>query len=422
MGQRTKIVAALSAVVAVVLLTLILFPEPIEEGRCKLVRKKADPDSQPIGLAFQFVRPLDDTPDNVQDVPAGFEQPRYYQINSGGRSILMVADFSQKQVRLSIDMDGDGILSEERCFTARVSDETPVSGRRQQLGPIRLVSRDGVTQTDGAFYVNCFRDDARGLLVPYPAYFRTGKLRLAGQSYRVAVVDGDHDGVFNSTLSLPLDRPWRLPACDVFAIDLNRNGAFEMSPYERSEVMPLGRLARVAYEYYAIEIAPDGRSLVLAKTEPQFGSLVLESNDVDAELRLWSDAADQHLSLGRQWQLPAGEYKGTHAILAMVDASGDVWTLSSNSSSAFTRLGALEHFTIQPDQTTSIRIGPPFVVKADIQPAGSERVSISPVLVGCGGEEYTAVCQQGRQRPSPIAFKIVDEEGTVLVTDRFQYG
>ena len=421
MGQRTKIVAALGAVVAVVLLTLVLFPEPIEEGRCKLSRKKADADSQLIGLAFQFIRPLDNKPDRAQDVPAGFEKPRYYEIKSGNKPILMAADYSQKQVRLCIDTDGDGILSEERCWTARLSKETPVSGRRQQIGPISLISDDDAARTDGEFYINCFREDARGLLIPFPAFFRTGKLRLAGRTYRVALVDGDRDGLFNSILTLPLDRSWRFPTCDVFAIDLNQNGIFELSLYERSEVIPLGRLVRVADEYYTIDIASDCRSLELSRTEPQCGTLAIESDDADVELMLWSDAANQYLPQGRQWQLPAGEYKAIHAILKKTVASVEVWEFPSNPFLALTRLGPLEHFTIEPGKTTSIEIGPPFVVKADINTAGSKRVSISPVIVGCAGEEYAAACRQGQQRPSPIPFKILDEEGTVLIADKFTY-
>jgi hypothetical protein len=422
MGRRTRIVATLGAVVAFVLLMLVLFYEPIEEGRCKLHRKKADPESQLLGLAFQLIRPLDDKPDRAQDVPAGFEQPRYYEIKSGETPILMAADYSQKLVRLCIDTDSDGILSEERCFTAKISEETPVSGRRQRLGPISLVSDNDAARTDGEFYINCFREDARGLLIPFPAFFRTGKLRLAGRTYRVAVVDGDRDGLFNSILALPLESSWRRPACDVFAIDLNQNGTFEISSYERSEVIPLGRLVKVADEYYAIDIASDCRSLELSRAEPQFGTLVIESNEADVELKLWSDATDQHLWQGRQWQLPAGEYKAIRAILTKADASGDIWALSSSTSSASTRLGPLEHLAIKPGRTTSIKIGQPLVLKVDVQQTESGTVLIDPVFVGCAGEEYLAGRWEGRQRPSPPAFKIVDEKGTILAADKFQYG
>jgi hypothetical protein len=403
------------------LLWAIFVREPIEEGRCRLVRRKADPDSQLMQLAYQFIRPVNDKPDGIQDIPAGFDQPRYYTIKSGHRSVLMAADFSQKNVRLCIDADGDGIFSEERCFTAKLSKETPVSGQRQQLGPISLVSGKRAGKADGTFYVNCFREDTRGLLIPYAAFFRTGKLRLAGQMYRVAVVDGDHDGAYRSILSLPLDRAWRVPGCDVFAIDLNHNGTFEISLQERSEIFPLGRLVKVRDAYYAVDIASDGASLALSRIDPQLGTLAVEPTDVTAELKLWSDAAEQCLSQGGTWQLPAGKYKAIHASLTKTDASGNVWAVLSNSRSAFTRLGPLEYFTIEPGRTTSIRIGPPFIVKTDVEEIAAGQISIGVVLVGCAGEEYWGI-QQGQRRPSPPAFRIVNEQGAVLIADKFQYG
>lgn len=422
MAQRTKTVVASVAVVAGVLLAFVLKPERIEEGRCKLVRKKADPDSQLLGLAFQFFRPLDDKPDSMQDLPGGFEQPRCYEINSGDRSVLLAADFSQKLVRLCIDTDGDGVLSEEQCLTAAVSPKTPVSSRRQQFGPISLISSRGAAKTDGAFYVNCFREDARGLLIPFPAYFRTGKLRLAGQTYRVAVVDGDHDGSFKSIVSLPLDHEWRLPASDVFAIDLNHNGTFEVSLSQQSEVMPLGRLVRVADAYYAIDVPSGNTSLTLSRSQPQFGTLVIEPSDAPVDLKLWSDAADQYLSQGGAWRLPAGKYKAVNLRLQKMDASGDLWAFSLATNVATSHLGALDLFTIEPGQTTAIRVGPPFVVRADVEKSGPRVVSIAPTIVGCGGEEYDIGFRHNHKRAPEPAFRIVDEEGTVLVDDRFQYG
>jgi hypothetical protein len=402
------------------LLWLLLGREPIEEGRCWLARRKADPDSQLMALAFQFMQPLEGRPDGIQDLPAGFERSGYYHLRSGDRLIPMVVD-SSGSLRLCLDTDGDGILSEERCFTAEIVKRTKISSSSQRFGPISLASLDRAGPSDASFYVNCYRTDKPGLLTAYAAFFRTGKLRLAGRMYRVAVVDGDYDGRFHSILSLPLDRQWRMPASDVFAIDLNHNGKFEISLFDRSEVVPLGKLAKVA-DYYAVDIAPDGMSLTLSKTEPQFGTLAVEPNDATVELRLWSDAADQHLLLSREQQLPAGRYKAIYAALRKADASGEVWTFSSSTSSAFTRLGPLEFFTIRPGETTSIKIGPPFVVKADVQTFSSGRVSISPIIVGCAGEEYAAVISPRRGRPAPIAFKIVDEKGAVLIADDFEYG
>jgi len=387
--------------------------EPVQEGRCRLVRRRADPTSQLMGLAFQFMEPLEDKPESVRNLPAGFRRPCYYEIRAKDRRVPLVVDLAGRPT-LCIDSDGDGVLSEERCYTAESIEGTRVSSRSWRFGPISLLSAEDSRTADGRFYVSCYRTDTPAALTSFPASFRTGKLRLAGRTYRVALVDGDHDGLFNSVLSLPLDRPWRLPVCDVFAVDWNRNGTFETSTFKQSEVMPLGRLVRVGDVYYAIDIGSDGRTLKLSKAEPQCGTLTIEPNDAVVELRLWSDAADQHLLQSRERQLPAGKYKAIYAVVRKTDASGGVCTISSSLSSAFTHLGALEYFTIQPGETTTIRIGPPFVVKADVQKQASGTVSIGALLLGCAGERYDA--------PRRTFFKIVDEKGNVMAGDRFEYG
>ncbi|MEN6576223.1 MAG: hypothetical protein ABFD90_07760 [Phycisphaerales bacterium] len=426
MSKRRWTILLAAVLLGTGLLWLVLGRESIQEGRCRLIRKKVDPGNSLMWLVERHVTPLAAKPDGIQDLPTDFQQPRYYAIKGGDQPVLAVADFSRKLVRLCVDADRDGVFSAERCFTARVSEKTPVSGRRQQIGPISLISRGSAGRVNDGFDVGCFREDARGLLVPSAAFYRTGKVRLAGQTYQVAVVDGDFDGLFKSILPLPLadHTLWARPGCDVFAIDLNRNGKFEHSLRQESEIFPLGKLARVGDVYYVIDLAPDGTGLALSRTEPQFGTLVVEANDVAVELRLWSDAADQHLPYNRQWQLPPGKYTAIHAVLTARDTSGDIWAfLPFVPVFAADCLGPLDFFTIEPGVTTSIRVGPPFVVKAEVQTQRDGRtVEINPVLVGCAGEAYSAAVQRNGERPAPPAVKVVDEKGTVLVADKFQYG
>ncbi|MBP7052536.1 MAG: hypothetical protein KBE65_16100 [Phycisphaerae bacterium] len=403
------------------LLWALVGREPVLEGRCKLTLRKADSHSQLMSLASQIILPLDGKPDRAQDLPDGFRRPTFYEIKGADGPVLMAVDYS-RDLRLCIDTDGDGILSEERCLVPTVVTATRRMSQFYRFGPISLSSRTSGGRIDGRFHIRCNRADTPETLTAHPVFLRTGKLRLAGRTYRVALVDGDHDASYHSMLSLPLDRPWRVPACDVFAIDLNGDGTFEYSMSDRSEVMPLGRLAKVEDAYYAVDVASDGRSLALSRTEPQFGTLVVEPDDATMELRLWSDAADQHLPQGRQWQLPAARYKAVHAILKKTDASGDEWTFSSNLSSPFTYLGPCEFFTIEPGKTTSIRIGPPFVVRADVRKIDAVTVEIGPVLVGCAGEQYRADFRRNNRRPPEREFKIVDEKGTVLETGKFEYG
>lgn len=404
------------------ILWLLFGRESIEEGRCRLVRKKADPRSQLVGLAFQVLQPQLARPDDVRDLPAGFDRPCYYQVRSGDNRVRAVMNLSA-QPSLCLDTDGDGILAQERCYLVTRVPLAKASSSSWRLGPISLVSDNGPGKIDGGFYVSGHRGKAAPWLTACPAFFRTGKLRLDGRTYRVAVVDGDYDGRYQSRVSLPLDETWRIPESDVFAIDLNGDEEFEMSlyPARPSEVMPLGQLVRVADIYYALEIAPDGTSLALSRTEPQFGTLALESNDMTVEMRLWSDAADQALSHNRQWQLPVGQYKAIYAASEMRDASGDWWSFSSSLSSAFTHLGPLDFFVIRPGETTRLRVGPPFVVTTDVHQDGAQ-ASISPVLIGCGGERYQMDFQHNGKRAPDRTFKIVDEKGNVLVADKFQYG
>jgi hypothetical protein len=85
-------------------------------------------------------------------------------------------------------------------------------------------------------------------------------------------------------------------------------------------------------------------------------------------------------------------------------------------------LGPLDRFTIEPGKTTSLKVGPPFVLKADVEEMSTaRRVSITPTLVGCSGEEYISACPRGQTRPAPVAMKIVGEDGTVLLDENLTY-
>ena len=401
-------------------LWLLFGRERIEEGRCRLAWREVPSNSQLTGLAIQILQPLTAKPEGVRDLPEGFDRPCYYEINSGNRRIPLVLSLSERP-RLCLDADGNGELSQERSWGATLIREGKDFGNTWRFGPISPISQDSSGEAESGFYVDCFQVSAPAPLFTRPVSFKTGKLRLAGRTYRVAVVDGDCDGRFRSLLSLPLDRAWRLPECDVFAIDWTRDGEFGFSPFGGSEVVPLGHLIQMANTYYALDIAPDGTSLTLTATKPEFGTLVIEPNGPTVGLKLWSDAADQYLQ-GRQWQLPAGKYKAIHATLETRDTSGDVWSFSSNLSSAFTRLGVLEFFEIRPGETTTIRIGSPFVVKAEVQKMSAGMVSIDAVLVGYAGEQYQAGFQRNGKRAPEPTFQIVDEKGRVLVADKFQYG
>jgi hypothetical protein len=420
-GKTKPILAGALVVLTAITLLLVLKDGRVEEGRCKLVCRKADPSSQLLGFAYQLLMPQADRPEDMARLPAGFDRPACYLVRSAGRQVPLIVNSSEAKPTVCMDLNGDGFLSQDECFAPRRIRATKDSSGSWRFGPIRIVSQERSSEANGGFYVDVYGVDAPGSIMTFPASFRTGKLRLEGRVYRVAVVDGDCDGRFLTPISLPLDHAWRLPDSDVFAIDLNGNDKFEVSWQQQSEAMPMGKMVRVGDVYYAIEVAPDGTSLSLSKTQPQFGTLVVDPNDTTAELNLWSDAAGRYLALGRQWQLPAGRYASVSAAVEKKDNSGGVWQFSWNTASAIGHSEPLDFFVIEPGQTTRLQIGPPFQIKNSVRRSG-QTISINAELQGQAGELYSLAATKDGRRPPKAKLQVLDEEGRVLESGKLEYG
>ena len=405
-------------------LWLLFGREPVREGHATLRRKAVgDPSkNQLVSLAWQILEFTSSCPNDIRGLPDGFNRPRFSHMTVGGESLPVVLDFSGKP-RLCLDGNRDGFLANEPCFHAKTVQLQPQE-RYWRFGPIQAKLHPQEIGGTSAFYVSyraSNRDKVQGRSsYPgslYPAYYRCGKVRLGGCIYKVAVVDGDYDGQFGSVVSVPVQGIWHLPRCDVFAIDRNRDGKFEISLGAQSEVAPLSRLLLLDGRYYAVNVAGDGSSLALTLAEPVQGQLAVEPRDAKLQLRLWSDAADQYLSPGdTRWNLPVGRYQTLSGVLSLQDSAGNEWTFTTAT------FGELAAFEIRPDETTRVRVGPPFLVAARVKQVDREWVPINLSIVGCAGEEYQASVQCNGRRPPEPAFQIVDEKGTVLVTDKFQYG
>jgi hypothetical protein len=216
-------------------------------------------------------------------------------------------------------------------------------------------------------------------------------------------------------MSLPLEDSYR-HGCDIFAIDLTRDGKkWLYSSYWSSEIMPLARMVKVYDTYYGIDVAPDGTILELKKVQPKLGTL--DFGVANVKLKLWSDAADQFL-FGPEgsWPLPAGSYSALFIELNEIDSSQNAWTFKS-----YRDTGPLHDFEVRAGETTSFKIGPPFLVKTDVKQV-ADRVLIGLNLEGRAKERYRLpVLKGGRRQPAP-EFKIVNESGELLASGQFKYG
>jgi len=415
------------------ILGLLSGRESLKEGRCQLVRRQVDLshlnrlDSALLRLACQSLEPESSRPDDIKDLPNGFQQPRFYHMDTKGGRLPLVLDAAHDR-RLCVDLNRDGLLAGEQCFQAQSLKSDRWGRYPLRFGPIFMgdgpSSGRGVAAFDAIYYAA----DGPAPLSVYPTYYLSGRLQIDGRVCDVALVDGDYDGRFGSLVSLSAglgavgdvfpEDTWRAPRCHLFAIDWNGDGKYQFSPTDRSEVMPLSKMVLLGDRYYAIEVTPEGSELSLTPTEPVFGRLAIDPANATLFLRLWSDAADQCISRSTgPWDLPVGTYQTLYAVVILQDSKGDTWTFST-----LRDTGRLGLFEVRPHETTQVRLGPPFVVKIDVRRVDAETISICPIVVGCGGEQYQADFQRNWRRAPERTFKIVDEKGNVLVTDKFQFG
>lgn len=413
MGEVKKAILFITFVGIALFVSTCAKKEPVEEGRCKL--KFASISSQNdvlVALATQEIAGTKDKPSEIKDLP-----PRlttgcvYFLAKVIGKSIPMVLAYYNRLEYsiLYMDTNGDGRLSDEKPYQPKIENR---SRYKYVFGPFLCKSHDSEGDHQTEIYATT---DHGQFLSLQPSGYRTGKVRLGENTYKVAVIDGNRDGRYDKIFSLPTDKT-DLIGCDVFAIDLNQSDKkWHLSLFERSEIMPLGRMIKVQNSYYGINVAPNGTTLELKKIEPEFGTL--DFGGANVKLKLWSDTGDHYL-FGSEgcWQLPAGIYKALFIELNQTDTERNVWTFSGRP-----KAGPLHDFEILPGQTTSFKIGPPFTIKTDVRQV-TDRVLIGLKLEGCAEEQYTGpVMKGGKQLPTPI-FKILNENGKVLTSGHFEYG
>ena len=95
---------------------------------------------------------------------------------------------------------------------------------------------------------------------------------------------------------------------------------------------------------------------------------------------------------------------------------GDTWRLESRGP-----WGDLSKILVKKNDTTELKLGPPFQIKPKIQRTGS-RVSMDFAIIGQAGEHYGNVIMLNNKRAPAPKVKIIDEAGSVLASGKFAYG
>jgi hypothetical protein len=116
----------------------------------------------------------------------------------------------------------------------------------------------------------------------------------------------------------------------------------------------------------------------------------------------------------------AGFYRPRRAKIAK-QSNGDKWQIFSYG--PWQKLGKIE---VTKDQTTTIKLGEPLLVKADVDSTRraktGNRISIGFSIVGQAGEKYSSRIKKNNRDTAAPKLKIVDQEGNILASGKFEYG
>jgi hypothetical protein len=338
----------------------------------------------------------------------------YFSHTIGGREILLLVD-AGKNPRLYVDADGDKDLAEEGAVGG--------SGPRRSGGLLAALAGGGddaeivfgpVTVPgkapggDVEFRIRSFPgDNSFQYVFVEPAGLRTGVVALAGRNYRMRVLDANLDGRYDGVLN----------PTDPYSVDW-----LELVPEGRasrtagSQPQPLPRLVKVRDAWYALRIDPAGESAGIEATEPAFGTL--DVGDEGVGLTLLSDTGLHQLrGSGGKWQLPEGRYGARQVTLSRKDEKQQTWVLS-----AYGDTGKLSDFTIGEGETTTLKLGPPLIVKTEATFYAEGQAQLGLQILGQAGEEYAPGATKNGRRVDAPTYRIFDADGKLLSSGRFAYG
>ncbi len=96
--------------------------------------------------------------------------------------------------------------------------------------------------------------------------------------------------------------------------------------------------------------------------------------------------------------------------------NGNTWRIDSSGP-----WGKLSKISVNNNDTTVLKLGPPFLIKPGVHKSGSG-ISIDFAIIGQVSEQYQNVPRKNNRSVPAPKIKIVDEAGNVLATGKFEYG
>lgn len=396
---------------------------PKEEGVAYLKTVKIRPFSDITGPVSSYASVESGKPSELLDLPRTITETsadiQYYHLAIGQKKVFfLVQNLPDGNARGWIDANLNNRLSDEKSLSGtskKYSYSKSSTTKYFDFGIIQLADENSFFSP---FHLICYH---RRTAMVCPTFYKWGKMRLGDNVYRVAVIDGDYDGKFQ-TLFKNATQNHRYGGCDAFGLDNDTNVFFGRRQIDTGKIVPLGRYFKIEDvssgdtkgRYYSLSIEPDGKTVRMAPAEPAMGTLQIGSN-TRVSAKLLSDMATQWVNFKGEVKLPVGRYQMRRGSLTCTDADGKEWELSATFENDI-RKGLFE---IVEGQAVMLNPGPPFKLKTDLYKKDGNQLSINVVLVGSEGEEYGLRLDQSANEPT---LKIFDENGEMLHTGSMEYG
>ncbi len=293
--------------------------------------------------------------------------------------------------RLFIDSTGNG----------RLDDKTPVPARLDSnealfpATPLVFKGEDGPITYHLIFRFYQYENNPAQLLVASGGWYE-GTVNFDGVKKHVQLLDGNVNGTFNDMAADPY-------ASDRVQVDGDTAG-------ERF----LGKLLEVDGKFFTVEVARDGAFIKVQKAENVTLGPVRVPENISEFAAFGANGYFVRNSTNGEFTLPAGEYRMFHWTINRKDDKGAAWTLSGYS------FPDTANFEVAAGKTAVLDIGEPVqaVLKANEQT--NRQITFSLNFVGHQKESIQML--RGNQRPAGPKLTLVNADGSICGTSRFEFG
>lgn len=361
-------------------------------------------------------------PENIKNLPAGLGPRVYYFTGTIGKHKVCAVLDSGRTRQLYVDLNQNQDLSDESPITAKRIQSNYGRGWPQcySFGPLKF-TQDSPEGEQGEFFIDQVNID---YLLIRPATCRLGTIRVGSRSYRTALIDSNLNGRYDDVFTYEPGRNKRPTAAsaDVLAIDQDRDSQFSDEPYSVSEVQYLTKIIQLQDKYFTMQVAADGASVTIEEAQPVLGKLSIVAQKAD--LIVQSENGMQKLVVDSgSGMLPVGRYQLRYVVLKGTDPKKARWTLRGRVPD-----NKPYEFEIKPDQTTSIKLGPPLTLVTSQPTARNLRsgkaVSFNVSCTDALGIDYqpAAECLTMKAPAQPPGVRIYNETGKRVSVGQFEFG